>query len=153
MKKYVIALITCFIFTASFGQEVKLNEYITKYSDDFKLIGISSKTGKETYEYNRKIERLLLGHDVDVMWVTTKSNRIIAYMYLLEPNHGNMVSSYEIEGVVKIIEKNLGIELKKEHSEKYGVANDDVLMEVSAGKHPISGKERILFYTALTKEL
>ncbi len=151
-KKYLLVSLLVFLLTICNAQKVKLNEPISNYSDDFSLKGISTETNKYTYEYNKKFNKLLLDHEVDVMWVITKNNIIIAYIYLLIPNNSRNISDYELELIVKKVEKELNITFK-ENNGSYGIANDEVVMEFSKGNNPESGSERILFYTALTKEL
>ncbi|MBK6400034.1 MAG: hypothetical protein KA215_04730 [Flavobacterium sp.] len=76
----------------SFGSDIpniKIGNVFTKTSD-YEIKGISSKTNEHYYQYTKPIKRLVYGHSVDYIVVTTKNNVIIEYIYFLFPNSGDI---------------------------------------------------------------
>lgn len=148
--KHLVTILSFLLFASiSKGQEVQLGQPFSKWSKDFTLKGISTKTNKSNYQYNKGFSRLLFNRKVDILYVTTKNGTVIGIAYMLIPKNGE-------EGVPKDIvaqfEKEMGVKLINNNG-TYGISDNNVIIQFSRNKNPELGGDRIMYYSALVKDL
>lgn len=149
MKNTIIILAFFLLSTLSKAQDLKLGESFDKWSKDYTLKGISTKTEKHNYQYSKAITRLMFDRKVDVMYVTTKNNIVIGYIYMIIPRDNEAGIPKDL---VEQFEKIMKVKLVYSNG-TYGVKDDNVVVQFSRNKNPELGGDRIMFYTALVKYL
>ena len=69
---------------------VKIGDHFKNSTSEYKVAGVSSKTGEYYYQYLKSIDKKALGHSVDRIIEIVKDGIVTGFMYLLIPNNGDV---------------------------------------------------------------
>jgi hypothetical protein len=86
MKKTILLFILFFGCISNVNaQKFYIGNYLTPNTNEFELIGISSKTGVHAYKFKKEIYDTFFGRKIADIIVGIKNERIVQTIYLLIP--------------------------------------------------------------------
>ncbi len=149
-------LICCFLIILSscaFSQKFYLGEAITISLSEFKLLGISSKTGVANYRYTKPIYDKMFEREIGDIIIGVKDGHIASTIYNLVPlpNDTGVPNS-----IIDLIQANLPYPMKNING-TWGINIDNNTISFMRANNAITfGKDRIVFnssvrYSILTK--
>lgn len=154
MKKGL--LLCCFLTilnSCAFSQKFYLGEAITIKTSDFKLLGISSKTGVANYRYTKPIYDKMFEREIGDIIIGVKDGHIASTIYNLVPLPKDMGVP---NSIIDLIQANLPYPMKNING-TWGVNIDNNTISFMRANNAITfGKDRIVFnssvrYSILTK--
>lgn len=150
-KKTVLFIIVLFISFSSFGQKYNIGDYLTPSRENFKLIGVSSKTNVHTYQYlGGFTQKHLYGREVGDIIVGVKNNEIVTIIYNLIPNMNDKQIPTD---VVRLVQKTITFPLAYKNG-VYGVNIDDKSISVSRVNNALTfNKDRIMILRSINQSI
>jgi len=84
-SKLILIILFCISLTKTDAQKYFLGEPIQINSNEFKLIGISSKTGVRNYRYTKQVNEKMFEREIGDIIVGVKDGHIASTVYNLVP--------------------------------------------------------------------
>ena len=151
MKKallLIFLLIAC--ITDVNAQKFYIGNYLTPTTNEFELIGISSKTGVHAYKFKKEIYDTFFGRKIADIIVGIKNERIVQTIYLLIPERTDVGVPKE---VMNEIQKKFPFPFK-EINGNYGMNIDNETISIAGVTNAISSwKDRIMFMNSVKQSI
>lgn len=152
-KILLVIILLSFGLTKSIAQKFFLGESISINSNEFKLLGISSKTGVANYRYTKPIYDKMFEREIGDIIIGVKDGHVASTIYNLVPlpNDVGVPNS-----IIDLIQANLPYPMKNING-TWGINIDNNTMSFMRANNAITfGKDRIIFnssvrYSLLTK--
>jgi len=151
MRNKTFSLMAILVISLSVhAQKFYLGEAITINSSDFKLIGISSKTGVSNYRYTRLVNEKMFEREIGDIIVGVKDGHIASTVYNLIPLSGDVgVPS----SIIDLVQANLPYPIKNING-TWGVNIDNNTISFMRATNAITfGKDRIIFNSSVKYSL
>jgi hypothetical protein len=150
MKTHIIFLLILFSSFGLSAQRFDLGNYLNPTPDEFELLGISSKTGVNSYKYRKEITDRFFGRKIGDIIVGVRDNIIVMTIYNVIPNPDDVGVPADI---VKLIRENLPFPLK-EIDGAYGVNIDNETIGISRERNPLTfNLDRIMFLNSVKQSI
>lgn len=149
-NKLLILLIICLGFQKLNAQKFYLGESISINFNEFKLLGISSKTGVANYRYIKPIHDKMFEREIGDIIVGVKEGRIASTIYNLVPlpNDVGVPNS-----IIDLIQANLPYPMKNING-TWGINIDNNTMSFMRANNAITfGKDMIIFNSSIKYSL
>lgn len=149
-NKLILLLIICFSFQKSNAQKYFLGESISINSSEFKLLGISSKTGVANYRYTKPIYDKMFEREIGDIIIGVKDGHIASTIYNLVPlpNDVGVPNS-----IIDLIQANLPYPMKNING-TWGINIDNNTISFMRANNAITfGKDRIVFNSSVKYSL
>lgn len=146
-SKTIILALLLFVSVHSFSQKFYLGDRLIIKSNQFKLLGISTKTNVHTYKYiGTIIDKYYFNRRIGEIIVGLKNGIIVTTIYNLIPENGDV-------GVPKktldLIENSLPFPLSYKDG-IYGVSIDNTNITISRTKNALTfNLDRIMFFSSV----
>lgn len=153
INKILLVITLSFGFTQSIAQKFFLGESIFINSNEFKLLGISSKTGVANYRYTKPIYDKMFEREIGDIIIGVKDGHIASTIYNLVPLP---TDTGVPNSIIDLIQANLPYPMKNING-TWGINIDNNTMSFMRANNAITfGKDRIIFnssvrYSLLTK--
>ena len=153
INKILLVIILSFGFTQSIAQKIFLGESISINSSEFKLLGISSKTGVANYRYTKPIYDKMFEREIGDIIIGVKDGHVASTIYNLVPLPNDVGVP---KSIIDLIQANLPYPMKNING-TWGINIDNNTMSFMRANNAITfGKDRIIFnssvrYSLLTK--
>ena len=153
INKILLVIILSFGFTQSIAQKIFLGESISINSSEFKLLGISSKTGVANYRYTKPIYDKMFEREIGDIIIGVKEGHVASTIYNLVPLPNDVGVP---KSIIDLIQANLPYPMKNING-TWGINIDNNTMSFMRANNAITfGKDRIIFnssvrYSLLTK--
>lgn len=144
MKK-TFTLILILISLSAISQDIKLGESFSKYAKDFEKSGENFSTSEISYSYNKVYPKKVFNHKVHNLGLTVKANKIIGYVFFLDPNPTEIGIPQKF---IDDIQTELGIKLKYIKG-KYAASDGNIGLQISRQNNPEFGGDKIIVFTKL----
>ena len=151
MKNKIFLLMAILLISLGVhAQKFYLGEAISINSNDFKLIGISSKTGVSNYRYTRLVNEKMFEREIGDIIVGVKDGHIASTVYNLIPLSGDVgVPS----SIIDLVQANLPYPMKNING-TWGVNIDNNTISFMRAVNAITfGKDRIIFNSSVKYSL
>jgi hypothetical protein len=151
MKIRIFYLFTCLlIFKSTNAQKFYLGEGIAVKSSEFKLIGISSKTGVSNYRYIKTINEKMFEREIGDIIVGVKDGHIASTVYNLVPLPGDIGVP---NSIIDLIQANLPYPMKNING-TWGINIDNNTISLMRANNAITfGKDMIIFNSSVKYSL
>lgn len=146
INKILLVIILSFGFTQSIAQKFFLGESISINSNEFKLLGISSKTGVANYRYTKPIYDKMFEREIGDIIIGVKDGHVASTIYNLVPlpNDVGVPNS-----IIDLIQANLPYPMKNING-TWGINIDNNTMSFMRINNAITfGKDRIVFNSSV----
>lgn len=146
INKILLVIILSFGFTQSIAQKFFLGESISINSNEFKLLGISSKTGVANYRYTKPIYDKMFEREIGDIIIGVKNGHVASTIYNLVPlpNDVGVPNS-----IIDLIQANLPYPMKNING-TWGINIDNNTMSFMRANNAITfGKDRIVFNSSV----
>ena len=153
INKILLVIILSFGFTQSIAQKIFLGESISINSSEFKLLGISSKTGVANYRYTKPIYDKMFEREIGDIIIGVKDGHVASTIYNLVPLPNDVGVP---KSIIDLIQANLPYPMKNING-TWGINIDNNTISFMRANNAITfGKDRIIFnssvrYSLLTK--
>jgi hypothetical protein len=153
INKILLVIILSFGFTQSIAQKIFLGESISINSSEFKLLGISSKTGVANYRYTKPIYDKMFEREIGDIIIGVKEGHVASTIYNLVPLPNDVGVP---KSIIDLIQANLPYPMKNING-TWGINIDNNTISFMRANNAITfGKDRIIFnssvrYSLLTK--
>jgi hypothetical protein len=153
INKILLVIILSFGFTQSIAQKIFLGESISINSSEFKLLGISSKTGVANYRYTKPIYDKMFEREIGDIIIGVKEGHVASTIYNLLPLPNDVGVP---KSIIDLIQANLPYPMKNING-TWGINIDNNTISFMRANNAITfGKDRIIFnssvrYSLLTK--
>lgn len=142
----VLTTILVYTSTTVEGQKFYLGNYLEPTSNEFELIGISTKTGVSSYKFKKEIYDSLLYRKIGDIIVGIRDGIIVTTIYNLLPKSGDKGVPSDI---LELLEKAFPYPFKEANG-VYGLNIDNESISVSRVTNSMTfGKDRIMFMTTV----
>lgn len=149
-NKLIILLIICFGFQQSKAQKYFLGESISINSGEFKLLGISSKTGVANYRYTKPIYDKMFEREIGDIIIGVKDGHIASTIYNLVPLSNDVGVP---NSIIDLIQANLPYPMKNING-TWGINIDNNTISFMRANNAITfGKDRIVFNSSVKYSL
>ena len=149
-RSLIILVIIIFVLKQTNAQNYYLGDPISVDSKEFKLIGISSKTGVSNYKYIKPIYDKMFDREIGDIIVGVKEGQIASTVYNLIPlpNDVGVPSS-----IIDLIQANLPYPMKNING-TWGINIDNNTISLMRVNNTITfGKDRIIFNSSVRYSL
>lgn len=146
INKILLVITLSFGFTQSIAQKFFLGESISINSNEFKLLGISSKTGVANYRYTKPIYDKMFEREIGDIIIGVKDGHVASTIYNLVPlpNDVGVPNS-----IIDLIQANLPYPMKNING-TWGINIDNNTMSFMRINNAITfGKDRIVFNSSV----
>ena len=146
LKRLLVIMAFCFGVTNIDAQKYYLGESIEIKTNEFKLIGISSKTGVSNYRYIKPIYDKMFEREIGDIIVGVKDGHIASTIYNLVPlpNDVGVPNS-----IIDLIQANLPYPMKNING-TWGMNIDNNTISFMRANNAITfGKDRIIFNSSV----
>ena len=146
INKILLVITLSFGFTQSIAQKFFLGESISINSNEFKLLGISSKTGVANYRYTKPIYDKMFEREIGDIIIGVKDGHVASTIYNLVPlpNDVGVPNS-----IIDLIQANLPYPMKNING-TWGINIDNNTMSFMRANNAITfGKDRIVFNSSV----
>ena len=149
-NKLAFTIITLLALLSANAQKYYLGEEISIKSSEFKLVGISSKTGVANYRYTKPIVDKMFEREIGDIIVGVKDGHIASTVYNLIPLPGDIgVPS----AIIDLIQANLPYPMKYNNG-TWGINIDNNTISFMRANNAIAfGKDRIIFNSSVRYSL
>lgn len=150
INKILLVITLFFGFTQSIAQKFFLGESISINSNEFKLLGISSKTGVANYRYTKPIYDKMFEREIGDIIIGVKDGHVASTIYNLVPlpNDVGVPNS-----IIDLIQANLPYPMKNING-TWGINIDNNTMSFMRINNAITfGKDRIVFNSSVKYSL
>jgi len=151
MKNKIVFLLVCLlIFASTKAQKFYLGDAITIKPSEFKLVGISSKTGVYNYRYTKKVNEKMFDREIGDIIIGVKDGHIAATVYNLVP----LFDDYGVpNSIIDLINANLPYPLKNIDGE-WGISLEKNIIVLKRANNAITfGKDMIIFNSSVKYSL
>lgn len=145
-KILLVIILLSFGLTKSIAQKFFLGESISINSNEFKLLGISSKTGVANYRYTKPIYDKMFEREIGDIIIGVKDGHVASTIYNLVPlpNDVGVPNS-----IIDLIQANLPYPMKNING-TWGINIDNNTMSFMRINNAITfGKDRIVFNSSV----
>jgi hypothetical protein len=143
-------IILSFGFTQSIAQKIFLGESISINSSEFKLLGISSKTGVANYRYTKPIYDKMFEREIGDIIIGVKDGHVASTIYNLVPLPNDVGVP---KSIIDLIQANLPYPMKNING-TWGINIDNNTMSFMRANNAITfGKDRIIFNSSVRYSL
>jgi hypothetical protein len=146
INKILLVVTLSFGFTQSTAQKFFLGESISINSNEFKLLGISSKTGVANYRYTKPIYDKMFEREIGDIIIGVKDGHVASTIYNLVPlpNDVGVPNS-----IIDLIQSNLPYPMKNING-TWGINIDNNTISFMRANNAITfGKDRIVFNSSV----
>lgn len=146
INKILLVITLSFGFTQSIAQKFFLGESISINSNEFKLLGISSKTGVANYRYTKPIYDKMFEREIGDIIIGVKDGHVASTIYNLVPlpNDVGVPNS-----IIDLIQANLPYPMKNING-TWDINIDNNTMSFMRINNAITfGKDRIVFNSSV----
>jgi hypothetical protein len=150
INKILLAFILSLGFTQSFAQKFFLGDLISINSSEFKILGISSKTGVANYRYIKPIDDKMFERVIGDIIVGVKDGHIASTIYNLVP----LTTDVGVpSSIIDQVQANLPYPMKNING-TWGVNIDNNTISFTRANNAITfGKDRIVFNSSVKYSL
>ena len=150
MKSKVLIFILLSLALTSYSQKYYIGEAININSNEFKLLGISSKTGVANYRYIKPIDDKMFEREIDDIIVGVKEGHIASTVYNLVP----LTTDFGVpSSIIDQVQANLAYPMKNING-TWGVNIDNNTISFTRANNAITfGKDRIVFNSCVKYSL
>jgi len=146
INKILLIITLSFGFTQSIAQKFFLGESISINSKEFKLLGISSKTGVANYRYTKPIYDKMFEREIGDIIIGVKDGHIASTIYNLVPLS---TDTGVPNSIIDLIQANLPYPMKNING-TWGINIDNNTMSFMRANNAITfGKDRIIFNSSV----
>ena len=146
INKILLVIILSFGFTQSIAQKFFLGESISINSNEFKLLGISSKTGVSNYRYTKPIYDKMFEREISDILIGVKDGYIASTIYNLIPLPNDIGVP---NSIIELIQTNLPYPMKNING-IWGINIDNNTLSFMRANNTITfGKDRIVFNSSV----
>jgi hypothetical protein len=146
INKILLVLALTLGFTQSFAQKFFLGEPLTLNSSEFKLLGISSKTGVANYRYIKPIYDKMFEREIGDIIIGVKDGHIASTIYNLVPLSTDIGVP---NSIIDLIQVNLPYPMKNING-TWGINIDNNTISFMRANNAITfGKDRIIFNSSV----
>jgi hypothetical protein len=150
LNKLLVILAFCFGVTNIDAQKYYLGESIEIKSNEFKLIGISSKTGVSNYRYIKPIFDKMFEREIGDIIIGVKDGHIASTIYNLVPLPNDLGVP---NSIIDLIQANLPYPMKNING-TWGINIDNNTISFMRANNAITfGKDRIVFNSSVKYSL
>jgi hypothetical protein len=146
INKILLVITLSFGFTQTAAQKFFLGETISINSSEFKLLGISSKTGVANYRYTKPIYDKMFEREIGDIIIGIKDGHVASTIYNLVPlpNDVGVPNS-----IIDLIQANLPYPMKNING-TWGMNIDNNTISFMRANNAITfGKDRIIFNSSV----
>jgi hypothetical protein len=148
--KYALLITGLFIVNLVNVQRFDLGDQITPSSRKFKLIGISSATGVNTYRYIQPISESMFERKISDIVIGLKNGVIVTTIYNLTPKAGDIGVP---NSIVDLIQSSLPFPLSS-IKDGYGINIDNTSISISRSNNSMTfSKDRIMYFSSVKRSL
>ncbi len=145
----VLIIVNCFISSSS-AQRFYLGEKISININEFKLVGISSKTSVANYRYTKPIYDKIFEREIGDLIVGVKDGHVASTVYNLIPLPGDIGVPSQI---IDLVQANLPYPMKNNNG-TWGINIDNNTISFMRANNAITfGKDRIIFNSSVKYSL
>lgn len=150
ISKIFLLVISLSFLTNLKAQKYSLGDELTPVSSEFKLIGISSKTGVHSYKYIKPLYERMFERAIGEITIGVKEGHIVSTLYNLIPETDDIgVPS----SIIETIQRGVPFPLTLVDG-TYGINIDKESISISRAKNAMTyGKDRIMFYSTIKYSL
>lgn len=146
INKLLLVTTLSFGFIQSIAQKFFLGESISINSNEFKLLGISSKTGVANYRYTKPIYDKMFEREIGDIVIGVKDGHIASTIYNLVPLHSDIGVP---NSIIDLIQANLPYPMKNING-TWGINIDNNTISFMRANNVITfGKDRIVFNSSV----
>lgn len=132
------------------AQKYYLGEEISIKSSEFKLVGISSKTGVANYRYTKPIYDKMFEREIGDIIVGVKDGHVASTVYNLIPLPGDIGVP---NSIIDLIQSNLPYPMKYNNG-TWGINIDNNTISIMRANNAITfGRDRIIFNSSVKYSL
>lgn len=149
-NKAILFLTFILASNSLYSQKFYLGNYLEPTSNEFELIGISSKTGVSSYKFKKEIYDTFFNRKIGDIIVGVRDGVIVTTIYNLVPlDTDNEVPS----DIIKLLEENFPYPFTKING-VYGLNIDNETISIARVKNPMTfNKDRIMFMTSVKQSI
>lgn len=146
INKIFLVITLSFGFNQSIAQKFFLGESIFISSNEFKLLGISSKTGVANYRYTKPIYDKMFEREIGDIIIGVKDGHIASTIYNLVPLP---TDTGVPNSIIDLIQANLPYPMKNING-TWGINIDNNTLSFMRANNAITfGKDRIVFNSSV----
>lgn len=150
MIKKLLFIFFIFLLQKTNAQKFYLGESISINSNEFKLLGISSKTGVANYRYTKPIYDMMFEREIGDIIIGVKDGHITSTIYNLVPLPGDVGVP---NSIIELIQANLPYPMKNING-TWGINIDNNTLSFMRANNAITfGKDRIIFNSSIKYSL
>ena len=145
-KILLVIILLSFGLAKSIAQKFFLGESISINSNEFKLLGISSKTGVANYRYTKPIYDKMFEREIGDIIIGVKDGHVASTIYNLVPLPNDVGVP---KSIIDLIQANLPYPMKNING-TWGINIDNNTMSFMRINNAITfGKDRIVFNSSV----
>lgn len=146
MKKILLCVFLLTLSLISTSQKYYLGDPISLNTSEFKLLGISSKTGVANYRYMKPIYDKMFEREIGDIIIGVKDGHIASTIYNLVPLH---TDTGVPNSIIDLIQANLPYPMKNING-TWGINIDNNTLSFMRSNNAITfGKDRIVFNSSV----
>jgi len=150
MKALLIFLVLCIFSSVVTAQKFYLGNYLEPTSNEFELLGVSSRTGVHTYKYKKEIYDTFFERKIGDIIVGIRDGIIVTTVYNLIPKSTDKGIPNDI---LKMLEENFPYPFKEVNG-VYGLNIDNESISVSRVSNSLTfDRDRIMFMTSVKQSI
>lgn len=150
-KRFIIINVFMVLLINVYSQKHSLGDKLNPSPSEFKLLGISSKTGVANYKYIKPItDKMFFGREIGDIIIGVKDGHIASTIYNLIPlpNDEGVPSS-----IIDLIQSSLPYPMKNVNG-TWGINIDNNTISLMRANNAITfGKDRIIFNSSVKYSL
>lgn len=148
-SKILVSALFCFAINTK-AQKFFLGEKISISTSEFKLIGISSKTGVVSYRYVKPIFDKMFDREIGDIIIGVKNGHVASTIYNLVPLSNDIGVP---DSIIDLIQANLPYPMKNING-NWGINIDNNTISLMRTNNAITfGKDRIIFNSTVKYSL
>jgi hypothetical protein len=150
MKVLLMVFVLCCSSSLLIAQKFYLGNYLEPTSNEFELLGISSKTGVHTYKYKKVIYDTFFERKIGDIIVGIRDGIIVTTVYNLIPKTTDKGVPSDI---IKMLEKKFPYPFKEVNG-AYGLNIDNESISIARVSNSLTfGKDRIMFMNSVKQSI